>query len=123
MPIQSRREATFDWVIGGLMVEKCGGFVFVVVVEIDDDDNGEEEEEEEEDDGGDDGGGVGGGGEDMWWKGSRMGDRADGTGGSGPPIVTLLTYPEFCSERRRVWSILVDGREVRPRRAAEAFWR
>lgn len=26
-------------------------------------------------------------------------------------------------ERRRVCSILVQGREVRPRRAAEAFWR
>ncbi len=101
------------------MVEGWGGVVFVVI----DDDNGEEEKEEEEEGRDDVGDGEdgGGGGEDMWWKGSRIGDRAEGTGGSGPPIVTLPTYPEFCSERRRVWSILVDGREVRPRRAAEAF--
>lgn len=53
----------------------------------------------------------------------NMGDREDGGGGVGPPTVTVPTYPERCIARRRLWSCLVEGIEVSPRRAADAFWR
>ena len=52
-----------------------------------------------------------------------MGESAEGGGGVWPPMVTLLTYPNLCIWRRREWSWLVRGKEVKPRRAREAFWR
>jgi len=44
-------------------------------------------------------------------------------GGSGPPRVTVDRKPDFWRERARARFCLVEGREVRPRRALEAFWR
>ena len=64
---------------------------------------------------------------DWYWysgsAGSRMGLRCEGGGGTGPPMVTEETYPERWSWSIRVWWRVVQGMEVRPRRALEAFWR
>lgn len=67
MPIQSRREATFSWVIRG------GGLEVWRVEVVGDDDE------------------VEGGEVSSVWNGSRTGDIAVGAGGSGPPMVTLPT--------------------------------
>lgn len=42
-------------------------------------------------------------------------------GGVSPPRVTEETKPAFWSWRERLRSMLVEGIEVRPRRAMEAF--
>ena len=49
--------------------------------------------------------------------------RSDGGGGSGPPRTTADMKPDVCSESMSVRMRFVDGTEVRPRRAREAFWR
>jgi len=49
--------------------------------------------------------------------------RRCGGGGVGPPRTTVDMKPAFCSAReRRRWRF-VDGIEVSPSRALEAFWR
>ena len=52
-----------------------------------------------------------------------MESSSDGGGGWGPPIATLDMKPDFWSESVRESRRVVDGTEVRPRRAREAFWR
>lgn len=44
-------------------------------------------------------------------------------GGVGPPRVTEERKPECWRQRARERSWFVEGIEVRPRRALEAFWR
>jgi len=44
-------------------------------------------------------------------------------GGEGPPRVTVETKPAFCRARARERCRFVEGMDVRPSRALEAFWR
>ena len=49
--------------------------------------------------------------------------RREGGGGTGPPRATVDMKPEDCRQRESDRRRFVEGMEVRPRRAREAFWR
>jgi len=50
-------------------------------------------------------------------------ERLSRGGGANPPRVTEERKPDCWSARVRVRIMFVEGTEVRPRRALEAFWR
>jgi len=50
-------------------------------------------------------------------------ERLSNGGGVRPPRVTEDRKPDVCKERDRRKCKAVEGMDVRPRRALEAFWR